>query len=430
MILKKEEVMKKLITFVFFLFTLTLIQAQGEWIKISNPDNNNDLHSIDVSTDYSIWFAGSYGAVLQYNGSIIIENTSFPGYNSNIHSRDILFLDENTGFVVSDDNLIFKTTDGGVSWTIVHNDGTEGVQLKAIGFWDDNNGLAVGNSGTMLKTTDGGNNWTSIEAPSSYDLNGLALCYENFTGIVGAENNILAKTTNAGTDWSITELPTYLSVEDMAMSDDYQTIYASGMSDYITKTVDQGENWTQYSVPSTLGNFILSIAISNVDHNLIAIGDEKGHVYVSYTGGEDWEDYSPVFTVEYERPINDIAFDGLDMWIVSDNGYIAKQTIITKVEPIDNNIPNEFNLAQNYPNPFNPTTTISFGLPEQSTVSLQIFDITGKVLEELLKNEYLPAGTFSYSFDAKNLSSGIYFYRITAKGSKNFTMIKKMLMLK
>ena len=92
------------------------------------------------------------------------------------------------------------------------------------------------------------------------------------------------------------------------------------------------------------------------------------------------------------------------------------------------NIPKKYNLSQNYPNPFNPSTTISFGLPEQSTVSLQIFDVLGKVVGELLQNEYLPAGTYNYSFNAKNLASGIYFYRLHT--NNNFVETKKLILMK
>ncbi len=90
-------------------------------------------------------------------------------------------------------------------------------------------------------------------------------------------------------------------------------------------------------------------------------------------------------------------------------------------------IPTETFLYNNYPNPFNPSTKISFGLPEQSTVSLIIYDITGKVVEEFLRNEQLPAGSYNYYFKAKNLSSGIYMYRLQAD---EFVETKKLIFMK
>lgn len=114
----------------------------------------------------------------------------------------------------------------------------------------------------------------------------------------------------------------------------------------------------------------------------------------------------------------------------NEDGEITCIIIVTGIDDLYNvsGIPDEYYLSNNYPNPFNPSTTISFGLPEQSTVSLQIFDITGKVVEQLLQNEYLPAGTYNYSFNAKNLASGIYFYRLHT--NNNFVETKKLILMK
>lgn len=86
----------------------------------------------------------------------------------------------------------------------------------------------------------------------------------------------------------------------------------------------------------------------------------------------------------------------------------------------------EFSLEQNFPNPFNPSTTISFSIPEEEFVSLKLINSLGEEVAELI-NEEKPAGNYSASFDASSLSSGIYFYSLTA-GS--FIESKKMIYLK
>jgi hypothetical protein len=85
-----------------------------------------------------------------------------------------------------------------------------------------------------------------------------------------------------------------------------------------------------------------------------------------------------------------------------------------------------YKLFQNYPNPFNPSTIINFEIPEHSFVTLKVFNILGSEITTLV-NEEKPAGKYSFTFDASNLPSGIYFYRITAG---NFSNVKKMLLLK
>ena len=93
----------------------------------------------------------------------------------------------------------------------------------------------------------------------------------------------------------------------------------------------------------------------------------------------------------------------------------------------DNSFPvNDYTLFQNYPNPFNPTTKINFTLPETQIVSLNVYNILGEQIN-LIDNEERTAGVHSIEFDAKDLSSGIYFYRLEA-GS--FVQTKKMLLLK
>ena len=88
--------------------------------------------------------------------------------------------------------------------------------------------------------------------------------------------------------------------------------------------------------------------------------------------------------------------------------------------------PEKFSLSQNYPNPFNPTTKIDFDLPKDGKVSIVIFDITGREIANLV-NEVKTAGYYTLQFNASNLASGMYFYKITA-GS--FTAVKKMVLIK
>ncbi len=89
-------------------------------------------------------------------------------------------------------------------------------------------------------------------------------------------------------------------------------------------------------------------------------------------------------------------------------------------------LPIEFALSQNYPNPFNPTTKISYSIPNQSYISLKVFDVLGREVTELINQEQ-SAGSYEVQFNASNLGSGVYFYKLS---SRTFVESKKMILLK
>ncbi len=99
---------------------------------------------------------------------------------------------------------------------------------------------------------------------------------------------------------------------------------------------------------------------------------------------------------------------------------------VSSVEEISSVTPNDYTLTQNYPNPFNPSTSINFAIPNSEFVTLKIFNILGSEVATLV-NETLAAGSYKFNFDASNLASGIYLYKLTAG---NFAQIKKMNLLK
>jgi phosphatidylserine/phosphatidylglycerophosphate/cardiolipin synthase-like enzyme len=99
---------------------------------------------------------------------------------------------------------------------------------------------------------------------------------------------------------------------------------------------------------------------------------------------------------------------------------------ITGIEEQKRDLPVSYELSQNYPNPFNPTTTFKFQLPKTGLVTVKVFDILGREAATLV-NEIKPAGTYTLTWNASQVSSGVYFYRLQ---SQNTMLTKKMLILK
>ncbi|MDR3667818.1 MAG: T9SS type A sorting domain-containing protein, partial [Ignavibacteriaceae bacterium] len=105
----------------------------------------------------------------------------------------------------------------------------------------------------------------------------------------------------------------------------------------------------------------------------------------------------------------------------------------SKVENVEVSVPKNFELSQNYPNPFNPNTKINYSLPNDSKVTLEVYNIIGERVAQLV-NEQQPAGYYTINFSISNnkITSGIYIYKLSAddNNGKSFSSIKKMILLK
>lgn len=138
----------------------------------------------------------------------------------------------------------------------------------------------------------------------------------------------------------------------------------------------------------------------------------------SLTKGIGLDSLSTVFDLGY-----------INFWLkgcIINGKVIGDTSLVVGITDENQNTPSEFSLSQNYPNPFNPETVISYQLPVNSKVSLKVYDILGNEVA-ILVNEEKPAGKYQVNFNGKNLSSGIYFYKIT---SERFTAVRKMLLIK
>jgi len=105
---------------------------------------------------------------------------------------------------------------------------------------------------------------------------------------------------------------------------------------------------------------------------------------------------------------------------------VVNGKLISSVDMTSAGVPSEFTLEQNYPNPFNPSTTVKYELPRTSHVNLSVFDILGREVSVLV-NDKRDSGVYEVNFDASNLASGVYFYRLQAG---DYVATKRLLLLK
>ncbi|MBS4034202.1 MAG: T9SS type A sorting domain-containing protein [Ignavibacterium sp.] len=186
------------------------------------------------------------------------------------------------------------------------------------------------------------------------------------------------------------------------------------------------------------------LAACVVDNNIYIIdgwySSSSGPIY------DTVEVYNPitnVWTTGTSMPVSVASFDGyaLDGKIYMYGGSCTTHPNIGICDiweftpspvSVDSDVsaPIEFTLEQNYPNPFNPSTTIKYSIPELSFMTIKIYDVLGSELA-ILVNEEKPVGSYELSWSAVNLSSGVYFYQLSAKGGAgSYLETKKMILIK
>jgi hypothetical protein len=225
--------------------------------------------------------------------------------------------------------------------------------------------------------------------------------------------------------------------------DSYDNVISAGIPDVTALNATGGLSPTgaifTYGLKSTL-----FVANTIADQTVTATGSKKvkiGKVFSGNSGSFTFtvtSSNTAVATATFNAADTSVQISGkiaggpVTITITAkdvDNSLISTKFNVTvlplvSVEKIE--IPTEFSMSQNYPNPFNPSTTISYGLPNASNVSLKIYNILGEQVASLVNN-VMPAGYHTVTFDASKLASGMYIYRIEA-GS--FVQVKKMMMLK
>ena len=152
----------------------------------------------------------------------------------------------------------------------------------------------------------------------------------------------------------------------------------------------------------------------------------SGKIYRTQNGGKNWESQKS----GVQSNLNGIDFvDDLHGVAVGDSGVVLTTGtggVTSTIKTINLSPPQTFELGQNYPNPFNPTTVISYQLPANTLVTLKVYDVLGRLVKTLVQ-ERQTAGVHSVTFNASSLSSGVYFYRLSA-GS--FVQTMKLMLLK
>jgi len=445
----------------------------GDLQKTTNGGLNWNIVSIMNGYNSKVFFiSDDYGWVIDNYGYVRRTTNSGNSYSSVRISTDTLsglhFVSSSLGYVCGDSGRVFKTSNGGLNWTLLNTGVTN--KLNAIFALSPTKVIAVGNNGMIIETANGGSNWNS-QVLTTVNLNSISFTSNGSYGLICGDNGKLLRTYSfpgsgcIGSENTPAGYPFYTYYMDSKTDMLYtaqeiiaagntsegnilklgyfiltpQTQIMNGFKIFMQNTSVNNINsftetgWYQvfdgsYAVPGSglqyidlqypfywdgVSNILIRICFNNssyTQNSTVASTSSAGRVYHQHqdlTTGDGCE--ITTGQTQANRPNLCMVFD-----ISTGTGNNPAST------------PDKFYLSQNYPNPFNPTTNIKYQTPKNSFVTLKVYNILGKEVATLV-NDNKPAGFYTVAFNASSLSSGVYFYKISAG---EFTDVKRMILVK
>jgi len=389
------------------------------WIDLTPPQKINFSNVKYLSRDLVAAIGNGYELFISSDSCKTWTKHDMPsGLNVSIAFGDTL-----NCWIADDSSSIYHSNDLGTTWAVQkefkYPDSTLDPPLYGINFIDDNTGCAVGGKGFITATTDGGGTWTARTSNTSKSLYGVFVASGTKAWVVGDAGTIIT-TSNTFNSWTPQSSPTNVALRSVSFSDTLNG-YILGDSGTVLKTTNGGTTWNLAQSPASTLN-----AMKFISANEGWVVGDGGKIFSTISGGAKWESQTSGITA------NLLGVDFLDdrYGVSIGNGGIVLTTNngggTTGVRQIHGVLPTTFSLFQNYPNPFNPSTVISYQLPANALVTLKVFDELGRLVRTLVEDRQ-SAGTHSVTFNASSLSSGVYFYRLSA-GS--FVQTRKLMLLK
>ena len=445
-----------LIISILIYLTFVACSCQGQGVFFANCTDevsgslgkSNDVTLNDIGKSHNGSYIGVndngeiYGASFSEHGQL---NTALlytvPG--SPALNRIAYLSGSDINIIVGAEGTILRNASDNVEWTKITSPVNE--DLNGIYVESEEAIFLAGNAATILKSTDLGLTWQqknlNLEVKNDlYDVNG------NSSGIFVVGNNYsFYKSTDGGENWGWTGLGKRNSTNSesgynrICFYDD-SLCYVGGPYGLVLKTLNGGNSWA----PQFIDNFSEINDLFFISPDMGGVVGTNGTIRFTTDGGENWFEDSSATSYIGGREIKRIipfgknygtvlGAGGLTTFIAPDSTYLDSLVVTPTAVKKTELSTKEFKLFQNYPNPFNPTTNIQYSLSSRQFVSIKIYDVLGNEISSLV-NEEKQQGTYNVEFNSVNLtsgrqslSSGIYFYKITAG---NFSETKKLVLLK
>ncbi len=422
------------IIFLLFVGSVTLYAQQSSLSKSANVQqfnwqyvglSNKMVGLLDFAPDNSMLAFTVSNNTMSVLRSTDNGTTWNPTNYPNIPINKFLTVGSKVFAAVEGLGSLYTSTDNGQTWISVNPTSTEPVRCLAV---NSKGYIFAGtqNNGVGL-STDGGKNFNPVNNGNPEgNVRDMVINKKDevFIGVKGG--NGVYKSTDDGASWVKTGMTTTYRVYQLAVNSNGD-LFAGTDESYggMFRSTDDGISWQQINNGLTGNN--ISIPISIAQDGTIFVSEQAAdsmrfHCQFSNDNGNSW------------HPVNSPANSIVILVTIGPDGKIYASTTnglyvsaaFTAVKSEDKQFIKNYALMQNYPNPFNPATKIKYSIPKSGFVSLKVYDVLGREVATLA-NEQKSAGNYEVNFDASKLSSGIYYYRISAG---NYIATKKMILMK
>jgi photosystem II stability/assembly factor-like uncharacterized protein len=408
--------MNKILLIISFFLLINISSGNCQWI-IQNSGTTSPLTDIKFLDENTGWCCGNGVILKTTNGGLNWVTQTLPLY---LYYYKIVPINYNVVYCVGNHRTIIKTTDGGNNWTVLRTS-PEYSGYEAAFFLNEQTGWIAGVFLNVYRTTNG-----CLTFDSTYIFWGYytdIYFKDSLNGLLCADGGGMFRTSNSGINWEQINLVTYgimASIRRLNVIGD--KVWVVDDVHRVFHSTDFGLSWEK----------IDSIASDNINYcsffsseNTGWAGGMYGVLFKTTDGGYNWSNQN-LSSIAYQYGIYFI--NDYTGWTCGGGGRIMHTTSggTTAIAGNSETVPCRYMLEQNYPNPFNPSTKINFAILKTALVTLKVYDMLGREVA-MLVNEFKQAGYYSLDFNASNLSSGIYFYKLQAN---DFTDIKKMVLVK
>ncbi len=432
----KESKLQLLQFVIFLVLTVQLLTWNGasaqvySWYRIPNSPYNldefDDIFFLNTSTGWLVNDAGTIFKSIDGGGNWELRVSNPSGTYSGS-----AFLNESTGWISSRTNNMYKTTNGGYDLSPVTNfPAPQPTGLECIYALNSQFLYGCGaytSNPVFVKSTDGGTTWSTRSlAPAANGLTDCRFLNEStgfLTGITGAvpsNLSIVFRTTDGGSSWQEVyrgnrQLESGRSICFVNPQTGYIALERTNYPErFVLKTTNGGLNWAELAFPTANES-----SIGFINESTGWIGGYFNQGYLTTDGGVTWAN------ANIGQHIMSFFMFGDSLGFACGQ-YVYKYAKTNGIVQTSSEVPEGFSLRQNFPNPFNSGTRISYNVSKSTDLFLQIYDLTGRLVETVV-NEYHTPGTYEVTFEAGNLGSGVYIYKLTAG---DFSEVRKMTVLK